>query len=62
MNIMLLLVVDIRNKYIKRYYHRRLSMAKFVELMNTNFNQERFRFMVFVNTLLKQYEKIMEQS
>ena len=54
--------VDIRKKYIKRYYHRRPSMAKFVELMNTNSDQERFRFMIFVNILLKQYENIMEQS
>ena len=37
-------------------------MAKFVELMNTNSDQERFRFMIFVNILLKLYENIMEQS
>ena len=37
-------------------------MAKFVELMNTNSDQERFRFMIFVNILLKQHENIMEQS
>ena len=54
--------VDIRKKYIKRYYHRRPSMAKFVELMNTNSDQGRFKFMIFVNILLKQYENIMEQS
>ena len=54
--------VDIRKKYIKRYYHRRPSMAKFVELINTNSGQERFRFLIFVNILLKQYENIMEQS
>ena len=29
----------------------RSSMAKFVELMNTNSDQERFRFMIFVNIL-----------
>ena len=44
--------VDIIKKYINRYYHRRPSMAKFVELMNTNFDQERFRFMIFVSILL----------
>ena len=27
-------------------------MAKFVELMNTNSDQERFRFMIFVNILV----------
>ena len=63
---MLLLFVNslliLEKKYIKRYYHRRPSMAKFVELMNTNSDQERFRFMIFVNILLKQYENIMEQS
>ena len=34
--------VDNKKKYIKRYYHRRPSMAKFVELINTNSDQERF--------------------
>ena len=52
--------VDIRKKYIKRYYHRRPSMANFVELMNTNSDQESFRFMIFVNILLKEYKNIME--
>ena len=28
-------------------------MAKFVELMNTNSDQERFRFMIFVNIFIK---------
>ena len=36
-------------------------MTKFVELMKTNSDQERFRYMVFVNILLKQYENIMDQ-
>ena len=53
---MLLLFVNslliLEKKYIKRYYHRRPSMVKFVELMNTNSDQERFRFMIFVNILL----------
>ena len=53
------LICDIRKKYIKRYYH---SVAKFVKLMNTNSDKERFRFMVFVNILLKQYENIMEKD
>ena len=43
--------VDIRKKYIKRYYHRRHSMAKFVELMNTNSDQERFRFVEHITML-----------
>ena len=51
------------NLYVlSTYYHRRPSMARFVELMKTNSDQERFGFMVFVNILLKQYENIMEQS
>ena len=33
-------------------------MAKFVELMNTNSDQERFRF-IFVNILLKQLKKLI---
>ena len=54
--------VDIRKKYIKKYYHRRHSMVIFVELMNAISDQERFRFMIFVNIVLKEYENIMEQS
>ena len=37
-------------------------MSKFVELMNTNSDKERFRFMIFVNISLKQYEMITKQS
>ena len=54
--------VDMGKKYMKRYYHRRPSMAKFVELMSTNSDQERFRFMIFVNILLKEYKNIIEKS
>ena len=36
-------------------------MAKFVELMNTKSNCERYRLMLFVNIVLKEYENINEQ-
>ena len=48
--------VDIRKMYIKRYYHRRPSMVKFVELMNTNSDQERFRFVEHI-TMLSLYNQ-----
>ena len=32
-------------------------MAKFVELMNTKSDRERYRLMLFVNIVLKEYEK-----
>ena len=31
-------------------------MAKFVELMNTKSDRERYRLMLFVNIVLKEYE------
>ena len=36
-------------------------MAKFVELMNTKSDRERYRLLTFVNIVLKEYENINEQ-
>ena len=36
-------------------------MAKFVELMNTKSDRERYRLMLFVNIVLKEYGNINEQ-
>ena len=52
---------DARRKYFKKYFYRRPSMAKFVELMNTKSDRERYRLMTFVNIVLKEYENINEQ-
>ena len=46
---------------LKKYFYRRPSMAKFVELMNTKSDRERYRLMLFVNIVLKEYENINEQ-
>ena len=48
-------------KYLNKYFYRRPSMAKFVELMNTKSDRERYRLMLFVNIVLKEYENINEQ-
>ena len=45
----------------KKYFYRRPSMAKFVELMNTKSDCERYRLMLFVNIVLKDYENISAQ-
>ena len=37
-------------------------MAKFVELMNTKSDRERYRLMLFVNIVLKEYENINEKD
>ena len=34
---------------LKNYFYRRPRMAKFVELMNTKSDCERYRLMLFVN-------------
>ena len=52
---------DARRKYFKKYFYRRPSMAKFVELMNTKSDRERYRLTLFVNIVLKEYENINEQ-
>ena len=52
---------DARKKYLKKYFYRRPSMVKFVELMNTKFDRERYRLMLFVNIVLKEYENIRAQ-
>ena len=39
---------DAGKKYLKIYYYDRPSMAKFVELMNTKSDRERYRLMLFV--------------
>ena len=36
-------------------------MAKFVELINTKSDRERYKMMLFVNIVLKEYENINEQ-
>ena len=50
---------DARKKYFKKYVYRRPSMAKFVELMNTKSDRERYR--LYVNIVLKKYENISAQ-
>ena len=40
--------VDAGKKYLKIYFYDRPSMAKFVELMNTKSDCERYRLMIFV--------------
>ena len=52
---------DARKKYLKKYFYRRPSMAKFVELMNTKSDRERYRLMLYVNIVLKEYETISAQ-
>ena len=52
---------DARRKYFKKYFYRRPSMAKFLELMNTKSDRERYRLMLFVNIVLKEHENIHEQ-
>ena len=52
---------DARKKYLKKYFYRRPSMAKFVELMNTKSDRERYRLMLYVNIVLKEYESISAQ-
>ena len=52
---------DARKKYLKNYFYRRPSMAKFVELMNTKSDRERYRLMLYVNIVLKEYETISAQ-
>ena len=52
---------DARKKYLKKYFYRRLSMAKFVELMNTKSDRERYSLMLYVNIVLKKYENIIAQ-
>ena len=37
---------DDKKKYLKKYFYRRPSMAKFVELMNTKSDRERYRLFV----------------
>ena len=44
---------DVREKYVKQYYYNRPSMMKSIELMNTHNSKERFRFMLFLNYMLK---------
>ena len=39
---------DAGKKYLKIYFYKRPSMAKFVELMNTKSDPERYRLMLFV--------------
>ena len=39
---------DAGKKYFKKYFYRRPSMAKFVELINTKSDYERYRLMLFV--------------
>ena len=46
---------------ILKYFYRRPSMARFVELMNTKSDRERYRLMLFVNIVLKEYENIIAQ-
>ena len=53
---------DARRKYLKKYFYRRPIIAKFVELMNTKSDRERYRLMLFVNIVLKEYENINEQD
>ena len=36
-------------------------MAKFVEFMNTKSDRERYKLMLFVNNVLKEYENISAQ-
>ena len=53
---------DAREKYLKKYFYRRPSMAKFVELMNTKSDRERYRLMLYVNIVMKEYETISAQT
>ena len=52
---------DARKKYLKMYFYRRPSMAKFVELMDTKSDRERYRLMLYVNIVLKEYKTISAQ-
>ena len=36
-----------------KYFYGRPSMAKFVELLNTKSDRERYRLMLYVNNVLK---------
>ena len=50
---------DVREKYVKQYYYNRLSMMKFIELMNTHNSKERFRFMLFLKIVFKLYAETL---
>ena len=52
---------DARRKYFKKYFYMRPNVAKFVELMNTKSDRERYRLMLFVNIVLKEYGNMNEQ-
>ena len=39
---------DAGKKYLKIYFYDRPSVAKFVELMNTKSDRERYRLMLYV--------------
>ena len=53
---------DDRKKYLKKYFYRRPSMAKFVELMNTKSDRERYRLMLYVKVLEKCTKNLIGHS
>ena len=48
-----------KERYVKQYYYNRLSMIKFIELMNTHNSKERFRFMLFFQIIFKLYAETL---
>ncbi len=47
--------IELRHKYIKQYYYRRPSMLKFKYLLNTTNKRDRFRLMVYIKLVVKDY-------
>ena len=46
---------DVRVKYIKLFYYKRPSMLKFIDLMRSTRNNDRFKLMLFIKNIFKLY-------
>ena len=52
---------DLQTKYINKYYNTRLSILKFIELMQVDTNREQFKLILFVKYMFKMYAELREQ-
>ncbi len=53
---------DLRETYLKKFYYLRPSMLKFTCLMNTTNKKDRFRLMVFLKLVFKDYESRLTRN